>query len=150
MRPPRRQRRRERAKARKAHNARLRPFLGRLEGLPGAPGGPFLLEPVRATGTIYILDYIVPGDPVRVSLLHYHSKNSKIGDVMQLNFPVMEDILMANHVVTAAEVEKFKIERVAELEFIDKLTSLVRELEAKVSPKSSVLRSMQRFIKASV
>lgn len=66
----------------------------------------------------------------------------------QLAFKFMED-LMPND-VSAAEVEKFKIERKGERDFLEKLSPLVKELEAKVSPNNSILRSMQRFLKANV
>lgn len=52
--------------------------------------------------------------------------------------------------VSNAEVDRIKAELVATKEFIEKLTPLVQEFEAKVSPKNSALRSMQRFLKASV
>lgn len=52
--------------------------------------------------------------------------------------------------VTPAEVERFKLERTAEREFVERLSGIVIEFEAKVSPKNSVLRSMKRFLKASI
>lgn len=53
---------------------------------------------------------------------------------------------MANATVSPAEIEKFKVEKVAEREFVSKLEDLVRDLESKVSSTNSVLRSMRRFI----
>lgn len=67
---------------------------------------------------------------------------------MQLFF--QEVIDMASQVVSPAEIEKFRVEKIAEREFLDRLSSLVTELKAKVSDKNSVLRSMQRFLKANI
>lgn len=52
--------------------------------------------------------------------------------------------------VTAAEVEQFKVERLAEREFVARLQLLVRELAVKVPASNSVVMSMQRFLKARV
>lgn len=52
--------------------------------------------------------------------------------------------------VTPAEMERFKLERNAELEFLSKLSILVRELDTKVSPRNGVRASMARFLKARV
>lgn len=57
---------------------------------------------------------------------------------------------MANSIVSPAEIEKFKTEKVAEREFCERLSSLVSELKAKVSERNVMLRSMQRFLKANV
>jgi hypothetical protein len=67
----------------------------------------------------------------------------------QLIFREMEEI-MANVIVSPAEVEKFKLEKMGEREFTEKLVVLVRELEAKVSERNPVLRSMKRFLKGSL
>lgn len=57
---------------------------------------------------------------------------------------------MANEVISPAEIEKFKVERLAERDFCSKLTGLVSEFRSKVSPSNSTLRSMERFLKARV
>lgn len=57
---------------------------------------------------------------------------------------------MANEVVSPAEIEKFKAEKKAEREFMTELSSAVATLKAKVSDRNSVLRSMQRFLKANI
>lgn len=68
--------------------------------------------------------------------------------MLQLSFKFLEEVMAKE--ISVAEVEKFKLERLGEREFLEKLASLVKELEAKVSQKSSVLRSMQRFLKSNV
>lgn len=65
----------------------------------------------------------------------------------QLDFNFLEDIMAS---VSNAEIEKFKAERIAEREFLEKVQVLVSEFAAKVSSQNSKLRSMQRFLKASV
>lgn len=52
--------------------------------------------------------------------------------------------------ISPAEIERYKVERLAELDFYTQLTALVNEYKQKVSPKNAALRSMQRFLKASV
>lgn len=50
--------------------------------------------------------------------------------------------------VTAAETEQWKLEKVAEREFLWQLGAAVNDLKARVSPRNQVLMSMQRFLKA--
>jgi len=50
--------------------------------------------------------------------------------------------------VSPAEVEKFKLEKVAEREFLWQLGSLVGVLKSRVSDRNPVLTSMTRFLKA--
>lgn len=50
--------------------------------------------------------------------------------------------------VSAAEIEAFKLERVAEWAFIVGLRLLVQELANKVSPRNTILQSMNRFLKS--
>lgn len=49
--------------------------------------------------------------------------------------------------VSASEVERFKIEKVAEKAFLIQLAPLVTELGSKVSPRSRVYAAMVRFMK---
>lgn len=56
----------------------------------------------------------------------------------------------ASTTVSAAAVEKFKMEWVAEREFLSKLSVLVSELSHKVSPRNPVYASMARFLKARI
>lgn len=52
--------------------------------------------------------------------------------------------------VTQAEIERFKMERSAERNFVIKLQVIVRELESLVGPNNVVYRSMSRFLKRMV
>lgn len=47
---------------------------------------------------------------------------------------------------TAAEVERWKIEKKAEREFLNTLFVAVRELETKVGKDNRVVKSMNRFM----
>lgn len=58
--------------------------------------------------------------------------------------------LAPTKVVTAAEVERFKMEKGAEFEFVTALSNLVRVLESKVGPRNRMYMSMVRFLKNNV
>lgn len=62
-------------------------------------------------------------------------------------FKFMED-LMANHVdVSNAEVERFKLARTAEKQFIDQIDPLIQQLADRV-PDSRLLATARRMVKA--
>lgn len=52
--------------------------------------------------------------------------------------------------VTQAELDKFKSERKAENEFLDKVRVLVGEFAAKVSPQNVVYKQVKRFLASHV
>lgn len=59
----------------------------------------------------------------------------------------MEVIDMGANDVTAAEIEKYKLVRSAEKQFVQQLRSLVDELLARVGQDSDVAKRMVRFLK---
>lgn len=52
--------------------------------------------------------------------------------------------------VSPAVVEQFKVEKLAEMVFLDGLRGLVGELATKVGPRNSVYASMVRFLKSRI
>lgn len=56
--------------------------------------------------------------------------------------------VMANDVVSAADVERYRIERAAEIVVFGELREVVARFATKVSPRNRVLKSLRRMITA--
>lgn len=105
---------------------------------------------------MYILDIIVPGRPGFSGAAVFFAERFLLTTNLfcVIVFPTVNVYRRERRCVmadaTAAEFEKFKLERASERKFITELTVLVAELRARVSPKNQILRSMERFLKANV